>query len=766
MQCGARMSALETAIRYVRRGWRVVPIPTRSKNPGFSGWQQLRLAEPELLNHFNGAPQNIGVLLGEPSGWLIDVDLDHPRAVELADQFLPPTPAQFGRPSKPRSHRLYRVKSPVATTKHKSKSAGMIVEVRSTGSQTVFPGSEHESGEAIEWEDEEAEPAEIDTAVLLAAVKRLADSIKVELGERRAEASPGPKKADSGAAPQASPVTPCERQRRCLQAMLRMQLPDQRDGSGRLFAAACRVVEHDLDDEAGLTTIAAYAHQRPFPKEWTRAEILQRIRDAERRCLRGDALRAKLDSEGLCSLGTRDVDSGRLVLSAKRTLPTADAFVREFHEHPDRNTICNHSGLLMEWTGNRYAPIEDEAIKRQLHRWMHDAKRYAVNPRTKQAELVDFEANPTTVKAALETIRSLVHLPASVETPSWLNRSATNPPPLEIVPCHSALLHVPTRQLLQATPNFFTHTALDFDPDFDAAPPEAWLDFLYQLFGTDHESISLLQEWFGYCLLGDTSLQKMLLVVGPRRSGKGTLARVLARLVGVENVCGPTTHSLATNFGLQPLLGKSLAIVSDARFSGDDMAAVIERLLCISGEDRITIDRKHIPSVTMKLPLKFLFLTNELPRLTDASGALAGRFVILRLTKSFYGQEDTHLTDKLLTELPGILNWALEGLAALRKRGHFVMPRSVSDAVEDMVELASPIQAFARVRCVLAEGQRATVDDLFAAWRTWCVDEGRSSAGTRQWFGRSLSAAFPEVTRRRGTGDVTFYDGIGVKPWR
>jgi len=765
VQCGARMSALETAICYVRRGWRVVPIPTRSKNPGFASWQQLRLAERELPNHFNGAPQNIGVLLGEPSGWLIDVDLDHPLAVALADQLLPPTPAQFGRPSKPRSHRLYRVKSPVSTTKHKSKSAGMIVEVRSTGSQTVFPGSEHESREMIEWEDEDADPAEIDPDALLAAVKDLADHVKVELGERRST----PK--DSSGKEQASPaerpplvLAVNERERRCLTAMLRMQLPDQRDGSGRLFAAACRIVEHDLDDEAGLTTIAAYAHQRPFPKDWTRAEILQRIRDAERRCLRGDALRAKLDPEGLCSLGTRDVDSCRLVLSAKRTWPTGEAFVREFHEHPDRNTLCNHGGLLMEWTGNRYAPIEEEAIKRQLHRWMHDAKRYAVNPRTKQAELVDFKANPATVKAALETVRSYVHLPANVASPSWLNRSPANPPPLEIVPCHSALLHVPTRQLMDSTPNFFTHTALDFDPDFDAGPPEAWFDFLFQLFGRDVESVTLLQEWFGYCLLGDTSLQKMLLIVGPRRAGKGTLAQVLMHLVGVDNVCGPTTSSLAGPFGLQPLLGKSLAIVSDARFSGDDMNTVVERLLCISGQDLITIDRKHIPSVTLRLPLKFMFLTNELPRLSDASGALAGRFVVIRLTNSFFGKEDPQLLDKLLVELPGILNWALEGLDRLRSRQRFIMPQSVADAVLDMTELASPVQAFARACCIVEEGQRVSVNELFAAWKTWCMEEGRSAVGTRHSQGRSLAAAFPGIRRRRGTDDAAFYDGIGVKP--
>ena len=144
----------------------------------------------------------------------------------------------------------------------------------------------------------------------------------------------------------------------------------------------------------------------------------------------------------------------------------------------------------------------------------------------------------------------------------------------------------------------------------------------------------------------------------------------IAKLIGAGNVCGPTTSSLAGPFGLQPLIGKSLAIVSDARFHDENIATVVERLLCISGEDTLTVDRKNITSVTLKLPTRFMFLTNEFPRLSDSSGALAGRFIILRFTESFYGREDTGLTERLLGELPGILNWAVEGWQRQIGRAH------------------------------------------------------------------------------------------------
>jgi putative DNA primase/helicase len=78
----------------------------------------------------------------------------------------------------------------------------------------------------------------------------------------------------------------------------------------------------------------------------------------------------------------------------------------------------------------------------------------------------------------------------------------------------------------------------------------------------------------------------MLLLIGPKRGGKGTIARVLRSLLGHNSVAGPTMASLSTAFGLEPLITKSLAVISDARIGGKtDKSAIMERLLSISGED-------------------------------------------------------------------------------------------------------------------------------------------------------------------------------------
>jgi hypothetical protein len=141
----------------------------------------------------------------------------------------------------------------------------------------------------------------------------------------------------------------------------------------------------------------------------------------------------------------------------------------------------------------------------------------------------------------------------------------------------------------------------------------------------------------------------------------------------------PTPASLTKDFGLAPLIGKPVAIFADARFGGrSDQQAVAERLLSISGEDGQTISRKYIDAWTGRLTTRFLIISNELPRFGDASGALAKRFVILTLKHSFYDKEDHGLEKRFSPELPGILNWALEGRDRLIKRGHFVQRTPVS----------------------------------------------------------------------------------------
>jgi hypothetical protein len=176
------ITPLDHARDLLARGLSPIPVPYQTKAPQIPRWQHLRLTLEDLPRYFNGHPCNIGTLLGKNAGWLVDVDLDHPLAVQMADQFLPPTGMIWGREGKPRSHWLYRVTGPASTRKHAHKSIGTIVELRASNCQTIAPGSTHPTGERVRW-DEDGEPATVDPDELSRAVCELKAAVLREVSD-------------------------------------------------------------------------------------------------------------------------------------------------------------------------------------------------------------------------------------------------------------------------------------------------------------------------------------------------------------------------------------------------------------------------------------------------------------------------------------------------------------------------------------------------------------------------------------------------------
>ena len=454
------------------------------------------------------------------------------------------------------------------------------------------------------------------------------------------------------------------------------------------------------------------------------------------------------------------VADGARVIDTRAPFATAKLFL-EIYESGNARILHHHRGAFYAWNGRAYLERPDGELRSKIYPFLDQSF-----SASSKGNFSSVKPNATMVTNVLDGLRAASHLDASITAPAWL-RPVSSYPAEEIVACENGLLHLPSGKIIDNTPEFFTYNALDFAYDEHAPAPKQFLHFLHQLWPNDSQSICTLQEIFGYCLTGDTRQQKAFLLVGPRRSGKGTIARVLARLIGDDNRAAPTLAGIGTNFGIAPLIGKRVAIISDARLGGRaDHHAIAERFLSITGEDAITIDRKYSPAWTGQLQTGFVVISNELPRLADTSGALASRFIVLLLTESFYGREDQALTDKLLTELPGILNWAITGWHRLQKFGCFKQPDSALDAVQQLEDLGSPMAAFIREKCDIGPAHKVSVDWLFQAWCEWCSTQGRDHTGTKQTFGRDLRAACPSLKVGQDgprDGRQRIYNGIKCK---
>jgi putative DNA primase/helicase len=454
--------------------------------------------------------------------------------------------------------------------------------------------------------------------------------------------------------------------------------------------------------------------------------------------------------------------SAELILDPANPLPTAKIFVERFYSVDGIRGLQHHCEVFYEYQreSNAYADVDESAVRSNLYAFLDSAKTKT------DAGLIPFKPTKTKVENALDALRAVTNLPASSPAPSWLKPAKWDP--FDVIACQNGLLHIPTRKLIPPTPSFFTLNGIRLQFNRTASKPEQWFKFLDQLWPDDNASIQCLQEWIGYLLTPRTLFQKIFMIVGPRRSGKGTIARVVRMLLGERSVCGPTLSNMAEEFGLAVLINKAAAIIADARISGrTDSAIITERLLSISGEDALSVPRKFLADWNGKLTARFMLLTNELPRIEDASGALASRFLILTLNESFYGREDHHLLERFIPELPGILLWALDGWDRLYSRGRFRTPPSTDELIQQFEDLLSPVGAFVRECCEIGKGFEVPVDKLFSAWKAWCLENGRERPGTVQVFGKELRASVPwlNMTRPEVCGvRIRYFTGLKLKP--
>lgn len=761
------MSPEQTALDLLARGLWPIPI-TAPNTPGIASpgkqpigaaWGKDRHTPETLGKMFAACPgAGVGLKLG-PDGFVVDIDIDDPGLAEpvLERIFRGNIPSTLGWSSARGRHLLFAWDSRLekygkGIVKDHPEYPGLEIRIGWSADdrqyQSVVPPSIGTDGKARVWNDN-------------AKILPLPDAFFADLDAHLAPKPEEPKKK-----------LVVEREwtpeRRAVAYLTRCEpaVSGQR-GHDKAFKAACKVGPgFDLDPATALRLLLEQFNPRCEPP-WSERELQHKVEEAykvetRRGWLLDEDRKARPEAAGdEDAVGEADDDPHRLARlflkrhSTPNGLPTLRYWLEEWHR----------------WDGTHYQIVPDSEIRAELNGCIKAEFDRIARETMKVAHKVTTGVTSNTM-AAVQNL-SLLSSSKVPSQPTWLGYQDEDlPDPKEVLPARNGLINLVAlsegrNPVIPPTPLYFSPNTLGYDFDLGAKPAAEWLRFLESLWGDDHESIEVLQEWIGYLLTADTSQQKILMIVGPKRSGKGTIARILSAVVGRQNVASPTLSGLATNFGLAPLIGKTVAIFADARLSGRvDSQVIVERLLSISGEDSQTIDRKHLTSWTGNLATRFVLISNELPRLGDSSGAMPSRMVVLNLTKSFFGHEDTDLTRRLLAELPSILIWAIAGWARLRERGRFLQPSSSRGLLEDLEELSSPISGFIEECCDTGGEHREEIQALFKAWKEYCAEKGRDHPGDEQGFGRSLRAALPSLkTRRKGPDGkrVREYEGIKLK---
>lgn len=322
-----------------------------------------------------------------------------------------------------------------------------------------------------------------------------------------------------------------------------------------------------------------------------------------------------------------------------------------------------------------------------------------------------------------------------------------------------ATLHPPN-------PSLFAVPYLHYPHDC-TAPCPLWLQTLAEILppmSPDDHRIAVVQEYFGYCLLATNHrFEKFLILIGEGSNGKSVVLEVLSEMLGRHNVSHVSLDAFGGEFRNAEMIGKLANIATDMQRMPRVHEGILKQL--VSGEP-IQINRKHQAPVSMYPTAKLVFATNHLPPFADTSDGLWRRMMVVPFNVRFAAERiDRYRARRIVAEeLPGVLNWALEGARRLIRNDAFTHCCVCESAKGWHRHDSDPFLQFLDECCDVREGLTVLADDLYSAYRGFCDHSGRMPKA-RPEFGKQL-AKIAGVSRVRTSSVRRYYvyHGIGLLP--
>jgi putative DNA primase/helicase len=654
------------AVRYMRRGLAVLPVPAGSKNPNRKNWQAERWAEGDIPRLWrNGV--NIGVMLGEPSGGLVDVDLDWPEA-RIAARYILPETLTSGREGCPEGHRWYYADPLPSTKAYKLPGKGddkCVVELRSTGAQTLVAPSVHPDGGRYVWGR-----GEIDRTHGERLAERVADIATAALIAR---SWPGPGSRHDYA----------------LAATGYVGRHVPRDRAERVMVGAIAASE-DEESRARLgdvkSTLERLANGGSATGGPTLDQLAPGLPDQLARWHGWGSGEGK-DPAAKTVNGRPSVDD-----------PPTDDELRDAYlaKNPD---VGYGFGVWREYRDGTWPEADDFEVRRGICAVLESAKPDGVRP----------------TRNLLNSVAELTRVRVGVADRVW----DSNP---DILVCANGALDLATRELLPHAKEHYATAGVPYAYSEDARSL-AWecvrSEILKAHLGEAGERF--VQEFAGYALTTDTSHEIAVWFTGPKGGGRSTILAGLAAMLGPKAGVLSLRDIERSNFALTNLPGKTLVTATEQPAvylrGGGTLNAII------SGEP-IQVDRKYQDPIEVTPRCKIAWAMNELPRIGNVDDGIFRRVKILELPSIPEEHRDPQVKADVQASGAAILNWALEGLDRLRERGGFEVPGKIQSATEDFKEHNDVPAMFVESECVVDPLYWEGGGRLYEAYKDWCLDNG------------------------------------------
>lgn len=360
----------------------------------------------------------------------------------------------------------------------------------------------------------------------------------------------------------------------------------------------------------------------------------------------------------------------------------------------------------------------------------------------------------------LNATKSLTLVPSSTELMSWIGDQAKRRSGRNYIAVTNGILDIDRLMrnepgdglsdvLLPLSPDWFASVRLPYAFDPTARCPR-WEAYLEKCLEMDPERIKILQEWAGYLLTVTGGHQKALVLEGEGGNGKSVYYAGITAIIGEENRSTVSIEGLSDKFLRSATLGKLANICADV--DGIDKVNLGELKSFISG-DPMHCDRKFLSGVDARSTARLMFAWNNRPRFSDHSDGMMRRLIMIPFRVKIAKTDrvrlmDTHEWWQRSGELPGMLNWAITGLARLQAQGDFTESELSNLALEDYKCQNNPARAFLLESLEFDGKSKLQTSEIYRLYKLWASTNNYRTMSSNS-FGTEIGRAFPKAERKQ-----------------